>query len=94
MIASVLPASELDVLSQVVAPQQPDLSAELAQSILGMRFTDEAQTTIRGLLDKNNQGSLTEPEREALQKYLRVGQFIDLLQAKARLSLQNASRGE
>jgi hypothetical protein len=76
-----------------VAPEEPGLSEELARSILGMRFTDEAQATIRSLLDKNNQGRLTELERDALQRYLRVGQFIDLLQAKARLSLQSTSRG-
>jgi hypothetical protein len=76
-----------------VAPEEPGLSEELARSILGMRFTDEARATIGILLDKNNQGSLSETEHEALQRYLRVGQFIDLLQAKARVSLQGPRGG-
>ena len=58
-----------------------------------MRFTDEAQTTVRSLLDKSNQGTLTVQEQAALDRYLRVGQFIDLLQAKARLSIQDAAAG-
>jgi len=66
---------------------------ELARSILAMRFTDEAQTTVRSLLDKSNQGTLTVQEQAALDRYLRVGQFIDLLQAKARLSIQDAAAG-
>jgi hypothetical protein len=88
MIASALPSSELEVLSQVIAPDEPRLEAELARSILGMRFTAEAEATIRMLLEKNNRGELSALERDALDRYLRVGQFIDLLHAKARLSLQ------
>jgi hypothetical protein len=54
-----------------------------------MQFSEEARAAIRTLLEKGNQGTLSESERAALGRYLRVGQFIDLLQAKARLSLQS-----
>jgi len=93
MIASDLPTTEIDILAQVVGPDDPSLRAELARSILAMRFTDEAQSTVRSLLDKGNQGTLTPPEQSALDQYLRVGQFIDLLQAKARPSLQDTAAG-
>ena len=93
MIASALPDNELEILAQVVGPEDPTLRAELARSILNMRFTDEAQSAIRRLLDKGNQGTLSESEQTALDRYLRVGQFIDLLQAKARVSLQSETAG-
>jgi hypothetical protein len=93
MIASALPASELEILAQVVGPGEPTLRAELARSILDMKFTEEAQAAIRGLLDKGNRGALSDAERAALDRYLRVGQFIDLLQAKARLSLKSDTVG-
>jgi hypothetical protein len=91
MVASAEPLSEIDILSQVVMPEEPSLPVELAQWVLKMRFSDEAQDHVRDLLDKNNRGTLSESDRGVLDKYLRVGRFIDLLQAKARLTLRQAS---
>lgn len=72
-------------------PNQAGLSAEAARSILALRFSDSAQERIRGLLTANNAGTISTSERSELDKYLRVGQFLDLLQAKARLSLQESN---
>jgi len=47
-----------------------------------------ATRRIQELLEKNNGGTIEPSERAELDKYLRVGQFLDLIQAKARLSLQ------
>jgi hypothetical protein len=46
---------------------------------------------MRLLLRKNNRGAITAGERVALERYLRVGRFLNLLQAKARLSLRGSS---
>jgi hypothetical protein len=80
--------TEADILSEVVAPNQAGISPEFAQSILELRFTDKANSRIRKLLDKNNKGTINATERAELDKYLRVGQFLDLMQAKARVSLE------
>jgi hypothetical protein len=88
MIANAAPATEIDILAQVVGADEPALQSELARMLLGMRFSDDAQARIRELLDSNNRGVLSEAERDLLDKYLRVGQFLDLLQAKARLTLR------
>ena len=82
-------ATEIDILAQVVAPDDPSLQAELARSVLAMKFNADAQATICELLEKNNRGDITAGERQLLDRYLRVGQFIDLLQAKARLTLHD-----
>ena len=82
--------TEADILSEVVAPDRPGLSPEFARSILDLRFNDRATARIRELLDKNNKGSIGSDERSELDKYLRVGRFLDLLQAKARLSLDRS----
>ena len=39
------------------------------------------------LAEKNRQGTLTESEAAEMEKYLRVGNFLNLMQAKARLTL-------
>ena len=40
-------------------------------------------------MDKNSKGTITDAERAEMEKYLRVGTFLDLIQAKARVSLQH-----
>ena len=93
MIASAgATTTEIDILSQVVAPEEPSLQRELARSVLKMKFNENAEIMIRELLAKNNRGEITADERLMLDKYLRVGQFIDLLQAKARLTLHQSSQ--
>ena len=46
---------------------------------------DAATETNRVLLQKNNGGIITTEEKSNLEKYLRVGQFLDLMEAKALL---------
>lgn len=79
--------TEADILSEIVAPDEPTLNQEFARAVLSVRFNDSATEKIRGLLQKNNAGTITVEEKADLEKYMRVGQFLDLMQAKARVSL-------
>ncbi len=85
-----LTLTEADILSEVVAPNEPTLNQEFARAVLAVRFTDNATGRIRDLLQKKNAGTITPAEKSNLDKYPRVGQFLDWMQAKARLSLQPA----
>jgi hypothetical protein len=80
--------TEADILEKVVSPRDADLNREAARSFLGFKFDSGTTRHIRQLLRKNNRGSISAEERIVLEKYLRVGQLIDLLHAKARLSLR------
>lgn len=84
--------TEAEILEDVIAPDIADLSPEAARSLLILKFTKQATQRIRQLLRKNNQGAITASERLTLERLLRVGQFLDLIQAKARLSLQQADK--
>ena len=79
--------TEADILDQVVAPRTGALHPEAARSFLDFKFDRATTKRIRQLLQKNNRGTITADERLTLEKYLRVGQFLDLLHAKARLTL-------
>ncbi len=83
--------TEADILGEVVAPDRPGLPEEVARSILSLHFSEGARKRIRRLIEANNRGSIAAEEKGELDKYLRVGQFLDLLQAKARVSLAQAS---
>jgi hypothetical protein len=84
------PVTEAEILAEVIPPDRPGRSPESARAILELRFNETAREKMSRLASKNNQGTLTEAERVEMEKYVRVGTFLDLMQAKARLSLQEA----
>ena len=45
---------------------------------------------MRELMQRNNQGSITERERAEMESYRRVGTFLGVVQARARLHLRKA----
>lgn len=79
--------TEADILTDIVSPENGDLAPEAARALLTFKFSPAATKRIRLLLQKNNQGDISDNERQLLERYLRVGQFLDLLHAKAKLSL-------
>jgi hypothetical protein len=83
--------TETEILADVIHPDSGDLSREVAETLLLWRFTDRASARMTQLAERNNQGTITPAERDELDKYLRVGSLVNLLQAKARLSLASPS---
>ena len=68
------------------------LSRAAARSLLELEFTQEDKERMHQLLEKNHEGRLTKPEQQELDTYRRIGRLIDLLCAKARLSLHKSGR--
>jgi hypothetical protein len=93
MATGFLEASEADILGQIVAPDQPTLSDLTARAILDLRFNEQAIDRMNDLAERNRRGQITASEQTVLERYQRVGNFLNLLQAKARLSLAQSSRG-
>jgi hypothetical protein len=54
--------TEADILTEVVAPDEPTLPQALARAVLTVRFNESATETIRELLQKNNAGTITTEE--------------------------------
>ena len=78
-------STEADVLNWLVTDGQPGLSTEAARAILSLRFSPEAVRRMNELAAKKPQGTLSAAERAALKAILRVGQFLNVMQAKAQL---------
>ncbi len=83
--------TEAHILEQLVMPDQPGLSPETARAILDLRFGPSALSRMDELAEKNRLGTLTEAERQEMEKYLRVGSFLNLMQAKLRQSLASGA---
>ncbi len=82
--------SEADILEKLFALPAARLTPEAARFFLKLKFDGETTKQIRQLLRKNNRGTITAPERITLEKYLRIGILLDLLRAKAKVSLKNS----
>lgn len=79
--------SDAEILEEVVSPENGRFTPEAARALLEIKFRPAAVKRIQLLLRKNNRGAISSEERMTLEKYLRIGKFIDLLHAKARYSL-------
>jgi hypothetical protein len=79
--------TESEILADVIAANRGDLSPEVAKTVLKWKFRADAVRRINRLAARNRKGTINDAEREQLQRYMRVGSLINLIQAKARLSL-------
>lgn len=86
--------TESDILADVMAVDRGDLTPAVARSVLRWRFSKRASSRIARLSGRGARGIITAEERQELEKYLRVGGFVNILQAKARLSLKTANRAK
>lgn len=84
--------SESEILADMLTADQGDLPVEVARAVMRWKFSRRATNHINKLAKRNEKGTITAVEREELERYLRVGRLVNLLQAKARLSLRQAER--
>jgi hypothetical protein len=81
-------SSEAAIWSRVIAPERNGMSREAARSILELNFNEADRARMLELAGRNNEGLLTESEREELEGYVKVGDVLSLLHLKARRSLK------
>jgi hypothetical protein len=71
-------------LERVLAAVGQCLDRQSAESLLRLRADTEMQGRIEELADKCTEGELTPEERDEYEAMIRVGNFVAILQAKAR----------
>ena len=87
--ASTVASTGTAILNRVLEARVPSFTPEAARAILELRFDQADLDRMNILAEKNRQGALTEAEWQELQNYLLVGHLLDLLHAKARLTLKH-----
>ncbi len=73
---------ESSILDRLVLPP------ESARAVLAIKFPAEDEERMRELMDRNNRGTITAGELAEMEGFRRVGTFLGVLQAKARLQLK------
>ncbi len=81
--------TEVEILSRVIAPEAPTLPPDAANIILSFDFPREDRDRMAQLAEKAQDGTLTSEEQAEIDCYERVGHFLSLLRAKARISLKH-----
>jgi len=76
-----------DILEQVIAPDHGHFSSELAQHVLGLKFTDQQVARYETLAYRNQDGALTAEERGELEAFVMANTLLTVLKAKARRSM-------
>jgi hypothetical protein len=59
--------TEADILSEIIAPDQPTMPEASAREILTLRFNQQAIQRMNDLAEKNRRGELLAVERELLR---------------------------
>ena len=80
------------VLERILEPVSSSLNEEAARKLVGLKADAKARARVAQLARKCNEGELTPDERDEYETYVMAGEFIAILQAKARILL--ARRGQ
>jgi len=77
------------IISRMIHPDRADLHKDTAEAVLRLFSLDQNDLNrMHELAVKNQDDALTKAEKAELDSYLRVSYFVDLMHAKARLSLR------
>lgn len=77
-------------VERLVCPESSDFPVSTAKAILELRFDERDRERMHDLAVRNQRGILTSDESRELDMYVNLGLLIDILRAKARLSLKRA----
>ena len=90
-MSAVTAETEAEIWSRTIQPEHGNLSAEAARALLDLKLAPGDVDRVNGLSARAREGTLTEAEGRELDSYLNVGRALELLKAKARLSLRRTT---
>lgn len=79
--------SEVSILTRIFNNQEGGLPEEVARYVLTLKFSDRDKDRMHDLIVRNQEGTLTPAEKEEMHAYGRVGDWLSILQSKARQRL-------
>lgn len=82
------PLADSDIFARVIAADEA-IPPSVARSVLEWKFPKADLKRVGRLQVKHNAGTISDTERRELESYVRFGQFLAVMQARARLTLKN-----
>jgi hypothetical protein len=90
-ISSGLNLRGMNAMESMLASVTDNLEASALKALVEMRASAEAAERMQWLAERANEGLLTEEERHEYDSAISFGNFLGLLQSKARLKLKSAA---
>ncbi len=81
-------------MAEVLAADGGEHVPDVAATVLRWRFSKKSDRRITQLAQQNQRGTISAADRIVLERYLRVGSLLNLLQAKARITLRAAETSD
>ena len=81
------------ILNRLMDPENGDLPVGAAKFLVGLDFPSSDHLRMEVLSKKAAAGALSSDEREELDEYLRVADFLAVIQSKVRRSLERPQDG-
>lgn len=78
-------------MESMLAAVTDTLEVSALKALAGMRASAESAERMNWLAERANEGLLTEEERHEYESAISFGNFLGLLQSKARLKLKSAA---
>ncbi len=78
------------IWSRILDTEQGDWSPEMARGILSMKLLDADRERMSELAAKAGEQTLTSDEEIEIESYRQVSRLLELMKAKARVSLKRA----
>jgi hypothetical protein len=91
-MAPSLARTDTAILARAIDPSQGNLTEAAARSILDIHLTDSDCKRRDELADKARQGTLSPEDLSELDNYRHVGRILEMMKAKARVSLKKRER--
>lgn len=90
-ISSGLNLRGMNAMESMLASVTDTLEASALKALVEMRASTEAAERMQWLAERANEGLLTEEERHEYDSAISFGNFLGLLQSKARLKLKSVA---
>lgn len=82
------------ILTRAIKNGGGGMSPAFARQVLKYGFGPADQERIADLMERNQAGALPPAEKAELDEFARVGTFLSILQAQARLALKRTARAK
>ena len=82
-------SKEAGIITRMVHPDQDDWPADIAKGLLRLSLDQSDLDRFHDLVVRNQDDALTSAERNELESYLRISLLVDLIHAKALVTLKN-----
>jgi hypothetical protein len=82
--------AEPAIWTRLIATPQGKIPPDAARYLLSMRFSETDHARMQDLMDKSNEGLLTDAEAAELDGYINVANVLTVIQSRARVALRDA----